>query len=161
MTYLLLNTKSLARSRICLSEERTTRTSPQGSASSNGAHSSCWPSAGLPLPAPDLVAHSTRGGGATRHFTGPSTGNDGPASNPLGLSQTSLGQAGLLLVPRTLGQGWTHKRNLLLLAPGLPDQSHPSQHNGQEYPQRGVPFLLPCTASGPNLTLQNSGSCCC
>ncbi len=26
--------------------------------------------------------------------------------------------------------------------------------------QCGVPFLQPCTASGPNLTMQNSGSCC-
>jgi hypothetical protein len=50
------------------------------------------------LPAPDMGAQSTRGSGTARHFTGPNTSGKGPVSIPLGLSQTHLGQAGLLLV---------------------------------------------------------------
>jgi hypothetical protein len=143
-----------------------TRAGTPGNASSNGEQVFCRPTASHPLPgsailpAPSVGSQSTGGSSATRCITGPNTGNKGPASVPLRLSQTSLGQAGLLLVPQTQSQGQAHKCNLLLPAQGPPARRHPCQHYGWKYLQCRVPLLVLCTASSPDLTMQNSRSCC-
>jgi hypothetical protein len=95
----LLNSlaNTLIQKNITINNLVTTRAGTPENASSHGAHVSHWHTASHPLlgpgiiPAPGMGSQSTGGSGATRSIAGPNTGNKGPTSILLGLSQTSLG----------------------------------------------------------------------